>query len=112
LLTMTQRPHPRYADVVVLGFLKREADTFAELATAKGIHFGIADVEPGLHLARFDPEQMGRALGNLILNAIQHTPGGVITPSVEKWRLRNPPTIRRLNPSCRHQLSRIAPRQA
>jgi hypothetical protein len=28
---------------------------------------------------------------------------------VEKWRLRNTPTIRRLNPSCRHQLSRIAP---
>jgi hypothetical protein len=28
---------------------------------------------------------------------------------VEKWRLSNTPTIRRLTPSSRHQLSRIAP---
>jgi acyl-lipid omega-6 desaturase (Delta-12 desaturase) len=27
---------------------------------------------------------------------------------VEKWEASNTPTIRRLNPSCRHQLSRIA----
>jgi hypothetical protein len=28
---------------------------------------------------------------------------------MEKWELRTPPTIRRLTPSCRHQLSWIAP---
>jgi hypothetical protein len=32
-----------------------------------------------------------------------------ITPSLEKWEASNTPTIRRLTPSCRHQLSRIAP---
>jgi hypothetical protein len=30
---------------------------------------------------------------------------------VEKWEASNTPTIRRLNPSCRHQLSRIAPEE-
>ena len=76
LLTMTQRPQPRYADIDVSEFLKREVETHAELAAAKGVRLGIANAEPGTHLACFDPEQIGRALGNLILNAIQHTPEG------------------------------------
>ena len=42
--------------------------------------------------------------------SLSHYPGSRrITPSVEKWRLSNIPTIRRLTPSSRHQLSPIAP---
>ena len=53
LLTMTQRPQPRYADIDVSEFLKREVETHAELAAAKGVRLGIANAEPGTHLALF-----------------------------------------------------------
>lgn len=62
-------------------WLEMRLRAFAERAGRDGIHLeGHAPATP----ARFDPDQLGRALDNLILNALQHTPrGGAVSVAIE-----------------------------
>jgi signal transduction histidine kinase len=80
LLTMTERREVRPGDVDVRGFLRSCLDDFRDAAAARGITLA---VETDVENARFDVDLIRRALDNLVLNAIQHTPdAGRVTLSV------------------------------
>lgn len=72
--------HPR--QVRIAEWLMERVDAFIDRSTAAGIDLRTrVDVESW----RFDPRSLGRALDNLIANALQHTPrGGVITMTASK----------------------------
>jgi signal transduction histidine kinase len=74
---MTQRNEPRREAVDLGKLLARCADGNRELAAAKGISIEV-DAASVRDFDRpvLDPEQIGRALDNLVLNAIQNTPAG------------------------------------
>ncbi len=66
-------PWPRtVADV--RGFLAARLDALAEQAQARGVVLSL-EAPDGI-AARFDPERIGRAIDNLVLNAVQNTPRG------------------------------------
>jgi signal transduction histidine kinase len=73
LLAMTQRRDIAVRDVDVAEFLRACAGDYREAASAKGI---VTDTKSEVSHARFDPDIVARVLGNLLLNAIQHTPEG------------------------------------
>jgi signal transduction histidine kinase len=53
----------------------------AEAYQAKGVRL-VTDIAPGLPELSLDPERMGQVLGNLLDNALRHTPpGGTVTIS-------------------------------
>jgi len=73
LLSVTEPEKPRPACVSLQPFLTSCVVAHAELARARGVTLACrTDVEA----SRFDPEQMRRALDNLILNAVQAAPTG------------------------------------
>jgi len=73
LLSVTERDQPRPECVALNLFLDSCIAAHAELAGARGITFERrADGEQ----VWFDPDQMRRALDNLVLNAIQAAPAG------------------------------------
>jgi signal transduction histidine kinase len=76
LLAMTQASEPKLADVELSSFLKSTLESHRELATAKGLSLKAGTEDQHRPLPQVDPFQMQRALDNLILNAIQNTPGG------------------------------------
>ncbi|MEO8715768.1 MAG: HAMP domain-containing sensor histidine kinase, partial [Acetobacteraceae bacterium] len=79
LLAMTQRREAVARLVETAGFLREAADEFRDLAAARDVRLAVDAAEL---TGRFDRELARRALGNLVLNAIQHTPeGGVVTLS-------------------------------
>ena len=56
-------------------------DSVTEAYEAKGVSLG-TDVAPGLPALSLDPERIGQVLGNLLDNALRHTPdGGTVTVS-------------------------------
>jgi len=56
-------------------------DSAAEAYQAKGVRL-VTDIAPGLPELSLDPERMGQVLGNLLDNALRHTPpGGTVTIS-------------------------------
>jgi len=69
-------------EVVVPDWLEARLRAFSERASAAGIALGSSsDVRD----AAFDPVQLGRALDNLVVNALQHTPrGGRVDVSVTR----------------------------
>jgi signal transduction histidine kinase len=73
LLSVTEHDEPKREQVDVGAFLDACIAQHAELAAAKGVaiarHGGAQD-------ARFDPDQVSRALDNLIANAIHAAPAG------------------------------------
>ena len=73
LLAMTARRELHPADVAVPAFLQSCADEHRERAAARAVALVC---EAGIECARFDAEMTARALGNLVLNALQHTPHG------------------------------------
>jgi signal transduction histidine kinase len=80
LLTMTQRREAKPGDVDVSAFLQSVADDHRDAAAARAITLAI---ETDVERARFDADLVRRAVGNLVQNAIQHTPeGGAVTLSV------------------------------
>jgi two-component system sensor histidine kinase BaeS len=57
------------------------ADAAAEAYEAKGVHL-VTDIADGLPELSLDPERIGQVLGNLLDNALRHTPaGGTVTIS-------------------------------
>jgi signal transduction histidine kinase len=70
-LTLNMEPITPYA------LLDRQAATFRDLSVQQGIEFQI-QVEPDLPMVNVDVERMTQVLGNLISNALRHTPGGNI----------------------------------
>jgi signal transduction histidine kinase len=76
LLEMTQARDPKFTDVELPSFLQRTVEAQRELAAENSLTLKTGTPELYNPLPRFDPSQMQRALDNLILNAIQNTPGG------------------------------------
>jgi signal transduction histidine kinase len=71
LLTVGERETPRRTLVEILPFLEACAELLAERAQARGLSIRCrTDVARAL----FDPEQLGRALDNLLQNALQAAP--------------------------------------
>jgi signal transduction histidine kinase len=73
LLTLTQRRQPHPETVSLGSFLQSVATEFHDQAEAAQVRL---EVEPTDLIGRFDPDLARRSLGNLVLNAIQHTPAG------------------------------------
>ena len=79
LLTMTQRREVIATEVDLSVFLNACAEDHREVAAVHGITIV---TETQIDHARFDPELVQRAISNLVLNAIQHSPqGGRVTLS-------------------------------
>ena len=76
LLTMTQRRAPKLEEIDLAAFLERTADSYRELAAAKGVRLSVVSDKSLTPLPQFDADQMRRAVDNLILNAIQNAPSG------------------------------------
>jgi signal transduction histidine kinase len=75
LLSVTEPEKPRPACVALKPFLTSCVAAHSELARARGVTLACrTDAET----SRFDPEQMRRALDNLILNALEAAPAGTV----------------------------------
>jgi signal transduction histidine kinase len=80
LLAMSQRHEPEPAEAALGRFLKETSEPHRELAAAKGVSLQVMPVPGTIRAAKFDIDQVRRALDNLLLNALQNTPpGGVVT---------------------------------
>lgn len=73
LLAMTQRRAPEPQTLDLHQFLQACAEEHREAAARGGLRL---DVEAPSAPVCFDPQMIGRALDNLLLNAIRHTPSG------------------------------------
>jgi signal transduction histidine kinase len=61
-------------------------DSASEAYQSKGVRL-LTDISPGLPELSMDPERMGQVLGNLLDNAVRHTPeGGTVTISATTSR--------------------------
>jgi signal transduction histidine kinase len=82
LLSLARPLRLEIRNVNVYDWLRERLDPFKGRASAAGIQLqGTSDIAT----ARFDPSQTGRALDNLIINALQHTStGGEIKISVAR----------------------------
>lgn len=77
LLRLTHRSDPVMEKIDLKEFLFSVAETFREMSERAGL---VIDIFASDGRAWFDREQVARALGNLILNALQNTPrGGTVT---------------------------------
>ncbi len=76
LLTMTHPPDPCRAPTDIAKLLQECGDAHRELAAAKGVRLEVARASQDIGTVGLDREQTRRALDNLVLNAIQSTPGG------------------------------------
>jgi signal transduction histidine kinase len=69
------------------------AHSVAEAYRAKGVHL-VTDVTAPLMDLRVDPDRMGQVLGNLLDNALRHTPaGGTVTLAASRSRNTGGPTL-------------------
>lgn len=87
LLALTQRREPRREAVDIRALVERCAAFHEELAGAKGLSLEIEVTVADDDRPVFDPDQIRRALDNLVLNAIQNAPdegGGAIRLSAER----------------------------
>ena len=73
LLDMTQRRQPHSRDVSLSDVLEDIVSQHRDQANDAGVGLRIEGVQGR---ACLDPELLGRALGNLVQNAVQHTPAG------------------------------------
>ena len=88
LLSMSQRRSPDREPVELPAFLAQIEDQFRDLAASEGIilHTRIADALQGAaERPAFDRDQIRRAVGNLLMNAIQNTaPPGAVTAEIDR----------------------------
>ncbi len=81
-LAMTQRGDPRRVRVAVRDFLADQLGRHEETAAAKALAMTARCAEGE---ALLDPAMIGRALDNLLTNAIRHAPqGGAVTLTAER----------------------------
>jgi len=73
LLAMTQRQTPDWQDVDLAHLLAERVQEHRDAAQEAHVLVEVADAD---HRARFDPRLLGRAIDNILLNAIRHTPPG------------------------------------
>ena len=73
LLAMTQRQTPDWQDVRLADFLAERVRDHRDAALEAHVSVNVADAD---HWARLDPRLLGRAIDNILLNAIRHTPPG------------------------------------
>jgi signal transduction histidine kinase len=71
LLAMTQHREAVPQAVDLAAFLRAIAEEYQDIASKRGVRLEVA---ASMHAGRFDPELARWAIGNLVLNAIQHTP--------------------------------------
>jgi signal transduction histidine kinase len=71
LLNVTERDEPRPSSIAVRDFLARHAEAYAEIATNARLSLAVTGTDDRM---LFDPDLIGRALDNLILNAVQAAP--------------------------------------
>ncbi len=76
LLTMTHPPDPCRAPTDIVKLLEECSDSHQDIASAKGVRLEVARASQDIGTVGLDREQTRRALDNLVLNAIQSTPGG------------------------------------
>ncbi len=76
LLSLTQPRRPATGPADLGRILQDCADLHDDLARAQGVRIAVAEVPP--ERAPLDAAQIRRALDNLVLNAIQHSPAGGI----------------------------------
>ncbi|HVW63839.1 MAG TPA: HAMP domain-containing sensor histidine kinase [Nitrosospira sp.] len=70
------------AEVRVADWLAGRLEAFAERSAAAGVELR---AQADLEMWRFDAQSLGRALDNLVANALQHTPrGGMVTVAVSE----------------------------
>ncbi|TNC16199.1 HAMP domain-containing histidine kinase [Methylobacterium terricola] len=74
LLSLTQPRAPALAPTDLAGMLAECAHLHDDLARSQGVRIALGDVPAGRPL--LDEAQLRRALDNLLLNAIQHSPAG------------------------------------
>ncbi len=73
LLALTQRREAVPQAVEVTAFLRATAEDYRDIASKRGVRL---EVDAPTLTSRFDPELARWTIGNLVLNAIQHTPEG------------------------------------
>jgi signal transduction histidine kinase len=73
LLAMTQRETPDWQDVRLAKFLLDRIEEHLHAAHEAQVSLEVVNAD---HCARFDPRLLGRAIDNILLNAIRHTPAG------------------------------------
>jgi signal transduction histidine kinase len=73
LLNVTERDEPRRERVALLPFLESCVAAHGDVAAARRVTLKCSGIE---EVATFDPDQMRRAIDNLVLNAIQAAPAG------------------------------------
>jgi signal transduction histidine kinase len=76
LLAMTSQKSVKPAPTNLAAFLRGTIERHREFAASKGVILETAEGSATPPSPPFDPEQMHRALDNLLLNAIQSTPSG------------------------------------
>jgi len=86
LLAMTHAGAPKLRPVNLSAFLHATVEAHRGLANKKGLTLRIETDQPADRCTQFDPAQVQRALDNLILNAIQHTPadGDILVEAIRR----------------------------
>ncbi|HUP92628.1 MAG TPA: HAMP domain-containing sensor histidine kinase [Solimonas sp.] len=74
LLTLSKPIHPELQEVEVALWLEERLDQLRDQAWQAGVQLQVR-IQPSDLRWRFDPQWLARALDNLLLNALQHTPG-------------------------------------
>lgn len=92
LLTRAEPVNVHRREVDVRAWLESHAGAFQERCAAKGVTF---EWESAIESCRFDPLALGRALDNLLDNALAHTPaGGTIRASASRSADASPMILR------------------
>lgn len=98
LLTLARPIHPELRSVDVAIWIEERLDVLRDQAWQAGVQLQVR-IQPSDLRWNFDPQWLARALDNLLLNALQHTPGpGSIVISVREHDKRLAISVRDTGP--------------